>query len=258
MLVAMLKLSTQMLQNLSDMLFPAACPLCGSILPAATSHADGCCGDCLKRIHTFPKHACASCGKPLPAALSPGPCGQCLQKPLPQLGTRSLYVYDGAVRDALLAWKLQGDSIALHWLITAASPALQQVFSRHDLLLPVPMPLARMRKSGLHHSADLCRAIAKQTGCTFDWQILRRSAAQQQHSLRQSALSGRARQRNLSKAFSLAADYRDKLNAHQPFSKIWVVDDILTTGATLRHACQTLHRAKLPVVAFSFARVIHK
>ena len=200
----------------------------------------------------MPKGTCAQCGVPMPDSLAPGPCGKCLEKPPAQLQTSSLFIYKGAVREALLAWKLQGDGTGLYWLLKASEQRLHQLFTANDLLIPVPMPLQRMRRSGLHHSADLCQHISSITGATTDWRILRR---QGQH-LRQSSLRGKARQINLRKAFGLANDYLSKLDAHHIQGKIWVIDDILTTGATLRHACQTMKRANQPVSAFSFARTL--
>ncbi len=190
----------------------------------------------------------------MPESLSPGPCGACLRQPVPQQHTHSLYVYQGAIREALLSWKLQGQAAGMVWLLQASSEQLRTLFSKHDLLIPVPMPIQRMRQSGLHHSADLCRKIAAITGSQTDWNILRRTG---QHT-RQSALSGKARRHNLRKAFTLNHDYQQRLEQHHVQGKIWVMDDILTTGATLRHACQAMQRIKLPVFAFSFARVNHK
>ncbi len=162
-------------------------------------------------------------------------------------------MYHGAVRQALLAWKLQGQSSGMHWLLQAAKPHIQHLFSADDLLIPVPMPMSRMRRSGLHHSANLCQMISAITACQWDWQILRRKG----NHTRQSALKGKARQHNLRKAFTLSNDYSTKIEAYNIKGKIWVIDDILTTGATLGHACQAMRRIHQPVSAFSFARTLH-
>jgi len=200
----------------------------------------------------MPKDTCQYCGIPMPASFAPGPCGRCLRKALPQQQTQSLFVYQGAVRDALLAWKLQGDSAGLTWLVNTSSIQLRSLFTHDDLLIPVPMPIHRMRRSGLHHSADLCRQISNVTGAKTDWSLLRRTGRDK----RQSSLKGNARQNNLCKAFTLADDYAAKLSAHQINGNIWVIDDILTTGATLRHACKAMRRTNQPVFAFSFARTL--
>ncbi len=250
MLMPMPALSIKALSKLQSMVFPYTCPLCATPL----DETEGCCSDCLQNISPIPQSTCLSCGIPLNPTLAPGPCGACLKKTLPQQQTHHLYLYQNVVRDAILAWKLQGQDMALNFLIQAATPQLKQLFSKQDILLPVPMPMYRMRRSGLHHSADLCQKIAHITGAQFNWQILRRKGVHQ----RQSSLHGKARQRNLHRAFQLSLSATSRLDTYSSKGKIWVVDDILTTGATLRHACQVAKQLKRPIFAFSFARTWHK
>jgi len=62
----------------------------------------------------------------------------------------------------VLDWKLNGRDAAARWLVDAALPRLSAGLEVGTLLLPVPMPLSRMRKSGQHHAANLCRWIARE------------------------------------------------------------------------------------------------
>jgi len=172
-----------------------------------------------------------------------------LRKPPPQKQTLSLYGYDGPVREAILNWKLQGHDGGLLWLLGAAEKRLQQIFSPEDLLLPVPMPIKRMRRAGQHHAANLCRHIAGISGSHTDWRLLRRTGEQP----RQSALSGSSRRRNLSHAFGLDMESWQDI---PPPGRLWLVDDILTTGATVHYACRCLKKADRAVCAFTLARVV--
>lgn len=192
------------------------------------------------------------CGRAIPEEMVPGPCGRCLRKPPPQAQTLSLYAYQGPVRDAILTWKLEGHQAGLHWLIRAAAPRLKQIFSPNDLLLPVPMPLPRMRKSGQHHAADLCHAIGNITGSRTAWRILRRDGVQP----RQSSLSASERRRNLRRAFrtEIPAWRAEEVTFAEAEGRIWVVDDILTTGTTLACASRALRPISRPIHAFSLAR----
>jgi predicted amidophosphoribosyltransferase len=186
-------------------------------------------------------------------SLAPGPCGKCLTTPPAQVSTVSLFAYKGGVREALLRWKLGSDDAAVHWLLHVAERRLTELFKPEDLLLPVPMPLSRMRKSGQHHAADLCRMIAQVTGSAWDWRILRRKGVQE----RQSALSGVARRKNLRKSFYVDEDYSESNRLKKGMAgKVWIVDDIVTTGATLHHAARALRPLKQPVQAFSLARTL--
>jgi len=190
------------------------------------------------------------CGVILPKELVPGPCGKCLQDRPTQIATHSLYVYRDAVRDAVLAWKLQGQDAAVLWLLEVAKERLKQLISPNDLLLPVPMPLSRMRKQGQHHAADLCKHIANQAGCQWDWKVLRRIGEQQ----RQSALSGAQRHKNLRKAFAVDTDYwhqRDSVTG-----RIWVIDDIITTGMTVYFASKVLRNISNEIHVLSLTRTV--
>jgi len=193
----------------------------------------------------------------MPEHLAPGPCGRCLRSPPPQQVSESLYTYrDGPVRSALLDWKLHGRDAGVLWLLDAAESRLRDLFDPNSLLLPVPMPLSRMRRAGRHHGADLCRAIAGRTGACTDWRLLRRNGVQP----RQSTLGGRQRWNNLRKAFVVNADYLREIaaghgGAGMADTRLWVVDDIMTTGATMHFACRALSRAGLKVNAFSLTRL---
>jgi len=181
----------------------------------------------------------------------PGPCGHCLSKPPAQTSTHSLYRYHGPVREAILGWKLQGHEAGVRWLVKQAMPGIRESIDAHALLLPVPMPLARMRSSGQHHAANLCRWIADAAGCQWDWRLLRRIGEQ----ARQSELSGLARRKNLRKAFALADDYRPLWqNLAAQVNEIWIVDDILTTGSTLHYAARASLKLGKPVRVLSLAR----
>jgi len=254
MLDGMNTLSTRannMVNRLSGLLFPPVCLFCHKPMPDDA----GCCAACLADIAIWPHTICSRCGSELPAAMAPGPCGRCLNKPPAQAQTHSLYAYHGSVRDAILDWKLQGHDAAVRWLVRQAMPGLRVQLGPHDLLLPVPMPLSRMRTSGQHHAANLCRWIACGAGCAWDWRLLRRIGEQP----RQSALSGQARRKNLRKAFALADDYRPRWQSlAEQIDVVWIVDDILTTGSTLHYASRASLKLGKPVHVLSLARTSPK
>lgn len=254
MLVGMRRLSTKgfsWVNGVCNLLFPSACLFCHEPFPAGTTVAGGCCGDCFQQIKIWPHHTCRCCGAVISESLAPGPCGACLLKVPVQQQTHSLFTYAGPVRDAILNWKLQGSDGAVRWLIERAMPQIKHLIDSSDLLIPVPMPLSRMRRSGCHHSADLCRWLAEGRGCHWDWQLLRRVGEQP----RQSELSGSARRKNLCKAFALAVDYQSRLPG---LKRIWIVDDILTTGSTLHYAARACRPLKVEVRVLSLARTLNR
>jgi len=233
--------------RLSDLLFPPACLFCHAPMPSGSC----CCATCLADIAIWSHSTCARCGVELPETMAPGPCGHCLSNPPAQSQTHSLYRYHGPVREAILGWKLQGHEAGVRWLVEQAMPGLRQQVGERCLLLPVPMPLSRMRKHGQHHAANLCRWIAKGAACGWEWRLLRRVGEQP----RQSALSGQARRKNLRKAFALADDYRSLWqDLAGRIDEVWIVDDILTTGSTLHYAARASLKLGKPVKVLSLAR----
>jgi len=235
----------QSMIRLRHQVFPPMCLFCQKPL-----EVDGCCHTCLASIRPFPHNICAQCAAPLSQALAPGPCGKCLHHPPAQLETHAIYRYQGAVRDAILAWKLQGDDVGVRWLVKSASAYLSDLLHKDDTLIPIPMPLSRMRQHGQHHTADLCHLMAKKVACHWDWHILRRQGEQ----VRQSALTAKQRRKNLRKAFVLNQDYWSKQADRR--GKLWLVDDIITTGSTVHFAAKALRATGLPVYVLSLSKTI--
>ncbi|OIO68867.1 MAG: hypothetical protein AUJ57_09775 [Zetaproteobacteria bacterium CG1_02_53_45] len=242
--------SALLVNGLRKLLFPPACLFCRQPMESGDV-AQGCCTGCFEHIHIWPTAVCLHCGKPMPDGMPPGPCGSCLSHPPAQSRTLNLYAYAGPVRDAVLEWKLQGREAGVRWLLSAAMPRLAHEISPDTLLLPVPMPLSRMRKSGQHHAANLCRWMADELGCAWQWQLLRRRGEQP----RQSSLSGAARRKNLCNAFLLANDQGVNV---EHYSSICIVDDIMTTGATLHYAARACRKSGVPVSVLSLARTLHR
>ncbi|MDQ6968072.1 MAG: ComF family protein, partial [Mariprofundaceae bacterium] len=82
------------------------------------------------------------------------------------------------------------------------------------------------------------------------WKILRRIGSQQ----RQSALSGAQRRKNLRKAFAVDTDYwhrRDRVSG-----RIWVIDDIITTGMTVHFASKALSAISNEIHVLSLTRTV--
>jgi len=253
MLVGMSELSiklARMLNGPRHLLFPPGCLFCQTAL----DDGDGCCPACLQETRIWPAVTCLRCGVILPEAMAPGPCGRCLRYPPTQQQTHSLYQYHGPVRDAILNWKLAGKGAGARWLLQVATPRLQLLISPEDLLLPIPAPLSRMRSSGQHHTADLCRWLAAFTGARREWRLLRRIGEQP----RQSTLSGAARRKNLRKAFTLCNDYRPLVQSLSANARLWIIDDIFTTGSSVHYAARAASKAGIPVHVLTLARTQHR
>jgi ComF family protein len=184
--------------SLRRFLYPPACPRCARATP----------GDLL----------CEGCAATVTAASAPPP-------PPGIDALLAPYRYDGAVRDLLLRLKYGGDRhplAALASLLVAAVDA--QALGRPDAAVPIPATWVRRRRRGFNQAELLARAAADALGIPVLPQALRRNV----FSRPQAALSGAARAANLRGAVHPG----DGLFGRA----VLLVDDVMTTGATLTAA----------------------
>lgn len=206
---------------------PRPCALC-----ARWSHG-ALCTDCVARFVQNPPARCPRCALPLAAA---APCGACLRDPPPF--DRCVAVADYAFPwDRLIAGlKFQDQPERARLLadllhravLQAGGPAVQCV-------LPVPLSERRLAERGYNQAWELARRAARALGCRAEAQLLLRPLP----GPTQAELNLAQRLRNLRGAYLLNPASRRSLHGQH----VALVDDVMTTGTTLREAAATLRRA---------------
>ena len=104
--------------------------------------------------------------------------------------------------------------------------------ARPDLLIPVPLHASRLRERGYNQALELARPLAQALTIPLRHDVLLRTRA----TLAQANLDAKARRKNLRGAFAIVE------NAALP-QHVVIVDDVMTTGATLRECARVLLRA---------------
>ncbi|HEY8120133.1 MAG TPA: ComF family protein [Myxococcota bacterium] len=184
------------------------------------------CGDCGASTDGAP--LCPRCDEPPPDPL-PAP-------PRPLAAWRAGVSYEGRAADWIRRFKYPqpgfrgldaaADGVAIAWALRAA----RALGSVPDAIVPVPLHARRLRERGFSPPALLARAIAREVGARFEPGLL----ARLRDTPSQTGLARLARRRNVAGAFvALARSPR----------RVWLVDDVVTTGATLASVARVLRRA---------------
>ena len=218
-----------MARALADTVFPPRCVAC----PAPTDMAQQLCAACWSETHFITGTTCRRCGSPRKGdAGLEDTCERCLRHPPAWDRGAAALVYGGAGRRLVLALK-HGDRLdtvgpLAGWMATAGRGLLAEA----DLLAPVPLHWTRLVRRRYNQSAELARRIGRLSGVRVVPDLLvRRRATPPQDGGRD------ARAANQSGAV-----------AHVPRHpvagrRVLLVDDVLTTGATLSGCAEALRAA---------------
>ena len=231
----------------AEALLPSGpCILCGA--DSRTGPAPGVCRSCWRERKKPSEPACPVCGIPLPAVEGQDdhPCGECLRDPPAFVAHASAFVYAGPVRALVLLYKDQRRYPLARLLGRAVARRVRTAWpeAAWDAVVFVPSPLRRRLVRGFEPAGLVARETAKRLGLPC-----RRWLAPRKSPKAQKGLSKAARKLNMRAAFTARkADVEGK--------RLLLVDDVRTTGTTLREASLTLTRRGAIVHAATFAMVL--
>ncbi|MCW8994803.1 MAG: double zinc ribbon domain-containing protein [Psychromonas sp.] len=181
------------------------CQRCGLPLPESQPF----CGDCLKQAHLFTQlHALAD-----------------YQKPYPLLIKKFKYAKQ----------LINGELLAMLLIKSVTRNISLQQISKVDYLLPVPLHRAKHRRRGFNQAQLLAEQISKQLHLS----VLLDAVKRQKQTVAQEGLSLPKRKVNLKNAFTIPSNQKANLAG----SYIVIIDDVVTTGATVNSLCQVLLQA---------------
>jgi ComF family protein len=235
------------LLGLLDAVLPPRCLACGAIVESQGRV----CAGCWRALTFLAPPQCRLCGYPLPHALPDAPlCGACAVEPPAFDRARAALRYDEGARSLILAFKHadRTDSAPAfgRWLARAGA----ELLAGADLIAPVPLHRWRLLKRGYNQAAILARALARETGVPLVPDLLQRRRATRS----QQGLSGPARLANVTAtAFGPHPWHKARLGGR----RVVLVDDVMTTGATVGACAQVLRRAGAAEVdVLTLARVV--
>jgi ComF family protein len=206
--------------------WPQACVLCGAEATGATL-----CAPCLADLPWLPRSRCTVCALPIAGGVV---CGGCSARPPRFDRVEAPFAYRFPVAGLIHAFKY-GGRLAL--ARTLGEALAQTVTGDADAIVPMPLARGRLAERGFNQALELARIVAARTGVP----LLRDAVRKVAETPPQAALPWKERARNVRRAFACDAELTGM--------RIAVVDDVLTTGATLGELARVLRGAGAVSVA---------
>src|ERR1700737_1084805 len=228
-----------------DIALPTLCVACREPVDG-----EGVCAECWAKLSFIAPPFCPRLG--IPFVYDPGPdrlSMEAIADPPAYQRARAAVRYDDVARTLVHALKYQ-DRPDLppamgRWMARAGRELLDEA----DVLVPVPLHWRRAWSRRYNQSGALARAIERQSSVKVRGDVLRRVRATEQ----QVGLSRPQRASNVQGAFKVSADRQSEVQGR----RVILIDDVLTSGATVDACARALLRAKAAQVdVLVFARVV--
>lgn len=215
-----------------NLFFPPRCAACG----AAVDHAHTLCSACFESLHIITQPACACCGFPFAHPMGEEAlCGACLEKPPPYQKGWAVLRYDDAATQLVSRLKYSDKTHLAPFLGTLMVRHGHPVLEGAELLIPVPLHWRRMVTRRYNQSLLLAREIARASHISLLPGAMRRT----RHTPPQASLTRSERLDNVRGAFAVQEQHKPIIAG----KKLVLIDDVMTTGATIHACCKTLKQA---------------
>jgi competence protein ComFC len=213
------------LKKIINQFFSIPCPACKT--EPAINNSEFC-SICTGELNIFHSPFCPGCGGELDGILDA--CSKCLkEKATPWVSAVALMHMKGLGRELIQRFKYNNDTSLARPLASLAEKTLKNSNIHFDLISPIPLYWTRKFTRGYNQSALIVKQISNITKVKYKKTLYRNKNTRSQ-----TKLTGKQRRKNMNNAFFIM---NDKLIEDK---NILLVDDVFTTGSTLRAAAAEL------------------
>jgi ComF family protein len=229
--------SNALISRLLNIIYPSQCPSCGGVSDIF-SHSP-ICSSCWFQIKRYTGPSCRICAMPFTSEYAEI-CMKCLKKAPPFSKVMNYGLYEGSLAEAI-------NQLKFHGLKRLAKPLgrllLSFDLSGMDGIVPVPLSIKKLKERGFNQSLLFARVISRDKKIPLLMDIL----FKKKETPPQTRLSGKERLSNLRNAFIVKGDIKGL--------RLVLVDDVMTTGATVTECSKQLMKAGAKeVVVITLAR----
>jgi len=236
-------------EGLISLLLAADCGVCQH--PLEPSNITFVCIDCWSKIKWLKDPYCSKCSRPLPSTFKSIPTFLC-----PECRRQNVYfnrafiptLYEGVMKKVIHLLKYNkktGIMRTLERIMRSYFSCLNSSFPCLDLVVPIPLHRKKLRERGFNQAELIAKVVAKHLQVRLTKGNLKRTKA----TITQTSLDREERRRNLREAFTIKN--RDEFQA----KNVLLVDDVYTTGTTIKEAAKVLKEARVKdVYVFALAR----
>jgi ComF family protein len=222
----------ELLSAAADLLYPRSCPLCGNESQGSAMHV---CWDCLAELKYIRDPYCSCCGDPVAGEVYHRyECSWCRENRPAFAMARSAVRFRGGIKQLLHEFKYSNQVYLMDDLGALLAGCIEAHYGDidFDAIVSVPLYHSRLRERSYNQSELLAKFVERVSGIP----LLPAGMRRRRFTPTQTNLSARERLLNVHSAFEVAkADWVDG-------RRILLVDDVMTTGATVNECAKELMR----------------
>ena len=222
------------LQTFKRIVFKQNCVLCTQNIENTPPSIHAICRPCLNELPWHPKTSCPQCGLSSKGMV----CGSCLNSAPDFDATHAVFLYAYPI-DAMMVRYKYGNMLSLSdtfGKFLAERTTLDFLNDNHiDLIIPMPMHPQRLKERGFNQALEIAKVLTR--NCKD--KLVYKSVERQTLTPPQASLPLKERVKNIKGAFKVNVEVKDKFSG----KRIAIVDDVMTTGASLNELAKTLKKA---------------